>query len=645
MSTVNLPSMRPTRLVRLPPYGLPPPPPSPPSSVPFPPGGDDGSSDKSESVASSEKRFSAAEDAKGSHNEENKVASPFPPSLEITQSSNTVPRPVESAITPTGVSFPAATCDQPSAVASSGSDVDQLQSVPNAGSSHKPSLRSWLEDMFSETQPIVLTPSSPSVDGFGDPHGLRAITPLPTPPSTPGTEPSTYLSSACSTPATGSSATSRSASERYETQRRWAVKLASVCKAGEIYNRARSFIELRHGMETYTVFGTLGVGASGKVMHARHNCWDVALKVMHKHMIYRRPSARSQILDELKALKRITEADLSFVCPLLSAWADEHNIYFEMPCLRENMFQRIKRLPLTRSEVRLYSAEMLHGLSNLHSAGIIHRDIKLENISFDVHGHIAFTDFGLARTVTPEDTETIKDVRMHGMAGTAGYWAPEMVCGTDEHGYGWEVDIWALGIVIYEMATNSTVSFYSGETLRDIKRKMMLYDVPVRRIQDSGLRGLLEHMLVRDPEQRWSAEHLKAHPYFHGKLDWKTVVTKDYHMEEEPGNAMVDNTPNGLRFDTFYSGKDERYPDLQVTPAGDIAPNKHAKKSFQEDEAAPEAFTFSMDREYRDILMEEFSEWSGEEFESRYKVEDDLDDAIEPPTPPASNSGTDSADL
>ncbi|KAI0689303.1 kinase-like domain-containing protein [Cytidiella melzeri] len=345
----------------------------------------------------------------------------------------------------------------------------------------------------TSTRPAML------VAGLGRPFPMpdrfRVITPLPTPHSTPGTESSSYLSSVCSTPATDSSASSRWASDVASMTARFAAKRAAVRKAREELTWEKdSYLLLHNGTETYKVLGTLGVGASGRVMSARYNGWDVAVKVIHKHMVYPSTSGRQKFLEELKAMKRVTEADLSFVCPLLSAWADGDNIYFVMPCLRETMLQRINRLPLTRQEVRLYSAEMIHGLSNLHSAGIIHRDIKLENILFDVHGHVVFTDLGCSRIVNPEDNETIQDVRMYDNEGTASYWAPEMVSSPGEHGYGWEVDIWALGMVIYEMATNTTVPFYSGKSPYGIQYEMMLYDVPVERILDQGLQNLLRRV-------------------------------------------------------------------------------------------------------------------------------------------------------
>ena len=131
-------------------------------------------------------------------------------------------------------------------------------------------------------------------------------------------------------------------------------------------------------------------------------------------------------------------------------------------------------------------------MANLHREGIIHRDIKLENIVFDANGHIALTDFGLARIT--DDEEKLSDVCMYDLAGTAGYWAPEVITVTSKHGYGWQVDIWAMGMVFFEMATNRTTSFYTAKTTAEIKRMMMLHNVPILEVEDNNLRNLLSYV-------------------------------------------------------------------------------------------------------------------------------------------------------
>ena len=92
---------------------------------------------------------------------------------------------------------------------------------------------------------------------------------------------------------------------------------------------------------------------------------------------------------------------------------------------------------------------MIIGVGNLHSKGIVHRDLKLENIMIDSDGYIKIIDFGLARLL--ENDEVAQTY-----CGTAEYFAPEVLkqCGYDNM-----VDYWAIGILIYEMIVGVTPFF------------------------------------------------------------------------------------------------------------------------------------------------------------------------------------------
>lgn len=132
-------------------------------------------------------------------------------------------------------------------------------------------------------------------------------------------------------------------------------------------------------------------------------------------------------------------------------------------------------------------------MSNLHSCGVIHRDIKPENVLFDAHGHIVLADFGLSYTTSCPEL-SVKYVTLREVVGTPGYWAPEVVCATSRQGYQWEIDIWSTGLVIYDMSGNRTTPFYDAHRSDDVRRQMMLYDVPIWNIDDDLLRDLLSQV-------------------------------------------------------------------------------------------------------------------------------------------------------
>ena len=111
--------------------------------------------------------------------------------------------------------------------------------------------------------------------------------------------------------------------------------------------------------------------------------------------------------------------------------------------------------------------QILDAIKHCHSAGVVHRDVKPENILLDQDFNIKLTDFGFAKILQPGE-------RLYEVCGTPGYLAPELLkyvpndCNpfkimieplfragmVEQHecdGYGFEVDIWACGVVLYTM--------------------------------------------------------------------------------------------------------------------------------------------------------------------------------------------------
>ena len=109
---------------------------------------------------------------------------------------------------------------------------------------------------------------------------------------------------------------------------------------------------------------------------------------------------------------------------------------------------------LTEDLARLYLAEIILALNDLHKRDIIYRDLKPENVVIDDDGHAMLTDFGLSK-------EGISDVTQGGKSfcGSIAYLAPEMI---RRVGHGKSVDWYLLGLLLYEMLVGSP-AYYANE--------------------------------------------------------------------------------------------------------------------------------------------------------------------------------------
>src|SRR5581483_483412 len=119
----------------------------------------------------------------------------------------------------------------------------------------------------------------------------------------------------------------------------------------------------------------------------------------------------------------------------------------------ETLLQRLDRGPIPLGRVLEIGAAVADGLAAAHARGVIHRDLKPGNIFLSANGPIKVLDFGLARfapSCVPDGATVDYVTEVGQVMGTAGYMSPEQVRGDVPDGRG---DIFALGCVLYEMAT------------------------------------------------------------------------------------------------------------------------------------------------------------------------------------------------
>ena len=150
-----------------------------------------------------------------------------------------------------------------------------------------------------------------------------------------------------------------------------------------------------------------------------------------------------------------------------------------------------------------YGAQIADALAHAHSRGVVHRDLKTPNVVVTPDGRAKVLDFGLARRI-PSDINTIVTrssdaVTTPGLVGTLSYMAPEVLVGdpADERG-----DIWALGVMLTEMATGELP--FKGRNEFDLTASILRAPAqPLPAHVPPILRAVIQRCLAKDPAQRY----------------------------------------------------------------------------------------------------------------------------------------------
>eukprot|EP01130_Rhizamoeba_saxonica_P017957 TRINITY_DN8857_c0_g1_i1.p1 TRINITY_DN8857_c0_g1~~TRINITY_DN8857_c0_g1_i1.p1 ORF type:complete len:418 (+),score=108.07 TRINITY_DN8857_c0_g1_i1:67-1254(+) len=250
-------------------------------------------------------------------------------------------------------------------------------------------------------------------------------------------------------------------------------------------------------MEHINRLRVVGKGAFGKV-HAikrRDNGKLFAMKCMDKNEIIK----EGKVNNVLSERDLWIELDHPLLVNLHCALQEKNDLYAIVDLMLggDLRFHLQKEKYLDEDRVRFYAAQMAETLNYMHGIGILHRDIKPDNLLLDSGGNICFTDFNLSAHIPKRGIK--------GTAGTQPYMAPEMVANKR---YGFPIDYWSMGITIYEFIYGITPFM---EERWDDTKYMILNEEPhfhsTFHLSEEGKECILG-LLEKDPKKRWGYEEM-----------------------------------------------------------------------------------------------------------------------------------------
>ncbi|KAF9079498.1 Cell cycle serine/threonine-protein kinase cdc5/MSD2 [Mortierella sp. AD031] len=245
-----------------------------------------------------------------------------------------------------------------------------------------------------------------------------------------------------------------------------------------------TFVDDVHN-EVYQEVARLGQGSFGSVMKVirKRDGGRFALKMLEEEEKETMASNEAELMRTLTRVKEVVQLVTEF----------QHE---GTPCLVLELcplgdFENLLRIrgKMTVLKGRFYGRQLVAAVAAIHKAGILHRDLKPQNIMVSRGFQLKIGDFGLSATA-----KMAKDQR--GVWGTAGYVAPEILVGKE---HTTAMDIWPLGIIMHRMMAKK----HAGQDTRNESRSEYFM-----RVKDSNARKFVKAMLVIDPKYRATARSL-----------------------------------------------------------------------------------------------------------------------------------------
>ena len=293
--------------------------------------------------------------------------------------------------------------------------------------------------------------------------------------------------------------------------------------------------ELEPKIRDFEIIREIGAGSFGRVFLARHKHTRVkyaikAIDKKNKTNIEEKPYFRR----ELEVMYKIHHPN---VVKLFGHFEDNNYCYFIMEYIKKgNVYSLLtldKKRKLSPQIVASIIKDVIYAVYFLHNMNppIIHRDIKPENVLLTEELTAKLTDFGWSNYISEEDERRT-------VCGTPIYLAPEII---KEHGHDERVDVWCIGVLLFELITGSVP--FTGSDIDTLKTNILHLKISWPKDINQDVKNLISKILKIEPSQRLSLEEILNEPF----------ITKYF---PDALNGLILPDPNA-QYNTFIVSRDD----------------------------------------------------------------------------------------
>ncbi|KAK2073918.1 hypothetical protein P8C59_008158 [Phyllachora maydis] len=328
--------------------------------------------------------------------------------------------------------------------------------------------------------------------------------------------------------------------------------------------------------EKHTKFGeyilgnTIGEGEFGKVKLGWKSDSDVqvAIKLIKKDQLGSNPTRMAKIMREVSILKQLTHPNIVRLYKMEES-ERHYGIVLEYASGGELFDYILNHRYLKDNAARRLFAQLVSGVGYLHKKGIVHRDLKLENLLLDRNRNIIITDFGFANTFEPSDELTEEEelglgdkdfVKVKGLdkimtnghrkgdlmqtsCGSPCYAAPELVV-SDALYTGRKVDVWSCGVILYAMLAgylpfDDDPANPEGDNINLLYKYIVNTPLTFPEYVTPHARDLLRRILVSNPRKRADLFEVARHSWLSEYAHVVEFITSGTSTAGEIQNVTV----------------------------------------------------------------------------------------------------------
>lgn len=314
-------------------------------------------------------------------------------------------------------------------------------------------------------------------------------------------------------------------------------------------------------MEHYTVIRKIGEGSFGE-------CFLCCDKRTGQNIVIKEISMEDMQDTEIQNTERESAILLTMDHPNIvrgiESFKEDGFLYIAMTyCEHGELTSLIKKhhksqMHFEEPKVLRWIAQLASALYYIHSNGLIHRDLKSQNIFLDQNLNVYIGDFGIARTINPGSMAST-------FIGSPLYMSPELVQGTS---YNSQSDMWSLGCMIFEILCLKTA--FQAKNINTLIMKIVSGKIPeLPGVYSSKLRDICLNLLNQVPEQRMTAAQLCGHELI-------APIIAELHL---PHPELFDQPVTGTAGNAFAS-RLSRTISEQVISDADIFGNTNKINSY-----------------------------------------------------------------